>query len=65
MEPITREELEKIKKDAKAAGKDVSDIEKLLEQKEMPKPPMGEVKVTGVTRDVWMRMEEKKVRRLK
>lgn len=58
MQPITREELEKIKSDAKAAGKDVSEIEKHLAQKDIPKPPMGEVKVTDVTRDVWKRTKE-------
>lgn len=48
-----------IKIDAKASGKDVSEIEKILAQEKFSEPPMGEMKVIDVSRDVWKRMDEK------
>lgn len=59
MQPVTREELEKIKIDAKASGKDTSEIEKILAQKKLSEPKFGEVKVIDVSRTVWIRMKEK------
>jgi hypothetical protein len=62
MQLVTREELEKIKSDAEASGKDVSEIEKILAQKKFSQPPMGEMKVIDVSRDVWKRMDERSKR---
>ena len=59
MQPVTTEDLEKIKSEAKALGKDVSEIEKILAQKKLPRPPMGEVKSIDVDRNVWRRTGNK------
>jgi hypothetical protein len=48
MQPITREELEKLIEEAKAAGKDTSKLEQLLaEQPVLLEPQVGEVKEVG------------------
>ena len=48
MEPVTKEELEKLIEEAKAAGKDTSKLEKTLNSlraaREVTKPPMGQRK---------------------
>jgi len=48
MQPITREELEQLIKEAKAAGKDTSKLEALLDQPgPLLEPRFGEVKKVG------------------
>ena len=44
MQPVTQEELEQLIKEAKKAGKDVSDLEKAGIPREKKLPPMGERK---------------------
>jgi hypothetical protein len=48
MQPITREELEKLIEEAKAAGKDTSELEELLGRPASTvEPKFGEVKKVG------------------
>ena len=48
MQPITKEELEKLIEEAKAAGKDTSKLEELLSQRNpLLEPKLGEVKKVG------------------
>lgn len=47
MQPITREELEKMIEEAKAEGKDTSQLEQLLSERALPEPKWGEVKQVG------------------
>ena len=54
MQPITKEELEKLIEEAKAAGKDTSKLEELLDQPENLldiAPKLGEEKKAG---DRWI-----------
>jgi hypothetical protein len=48
MQPVTREELEQIIKEAKAAGKDVSELERTMEAMREELPPAGQ-KITKIT----------------
>ena len=47
MQPVTREELEKLIEEAKAAGKDTTELEQLLDQAVLLEPTAGEVKQVG------------------
>lgn len=51
MQPTEKKVLEALIKEAKAAGKDTSELEKILTT---PKPPMGETKEEDIEREVLM-----------
>jgi hypothetical protein len=51
MQPITKEELEKLIEEAKAAGKDTSELEELLsERAPLLEPKFGEIRKVGKER---------------
>lgn len=45
MQPVTEQELKRIIREAKEAGKDTSEIERLLASRAFDNPASGEVKV--------------------
>jgi hypothetical protein len=47
MQPITQEELEKLIEEARAAGKDTSELEGLLAAAPLFEPILGEAKQVG------------------
>jgi hypothetical protein len=54
MRPIEKKELEELIKEAKDAGKDTSELEKILKTETLTKPVMGETKVEDIEKDIWM-----------
>jgi uncharacterized protein YjgD (DUF1641 family) len=54
MQPIDKKELETLIEEAKAAGKDTSELEKILTEKQLVKPVMGETKVEDIEKKVLM-----------
>lgn len=55
MQPIEKKDLEKMIKEAKEAGKDTSELEKILKaETALAKPTMGETKVEDIEKDVWI-----------
>lgn len=65
MQPIEKKELEKLIKEAKAAGKDTSELERILTAEQLVKPVMGETKVEDIEKEVWMMTDkgDKKVKK--
>jgi len=65
MQPIEKKELEKLIKEAKAAGKDTSELERILTAEQLVKPVMGETKVENIEKEVWMMTDkgDKKVKK--
>jgi hypothetical protein len=57
MQPVNKEEIERIRDEAIDAGKDASELEKILKFEKLPETPMGEIKTKDIRKDVWMRME--------
>ena len=54
MRPIDKAELEALIKEAKAEGKDTSELEKILKEDTIGKPVMGEIKEEDIEKEVWM-----------
>ena len=54
MRPLDKKELEALIKEAKAEGKDVSELEKILQEETIVKPVMGETKEKEIEKEVWM-----------
>ena len=65
MQPIEKKELEKMIKEAKKAGKDTSELERMLTAEQLVKPVMGETKVEDIEKEVWMMTDkgDKKVKK--
>lgn len=65
MQPIEKKELEKLVKEAKAKGKDTSELESILAAEQLVKPVMGETKVEDIEKELWMMTDKggKKVKK--
>jgi len=58
MQLVEKEELEKLIKEAKAAGKETSELEKILTTKKFVKPQMGGKKEEDIETEVLMLTEK-------